>query len=283
MAGQQSEHEHFQAYKMNMQTKDKKRVTYQDGEVFEIHMNSLGNRLYYSSTTDEIKEDSDYIRRALHPELYADKEKESKVFKVLPRTEIYRSSLDGFDIDRLTNNLGFDGMLDLHPDTNEMFYTSWSDDKPKIYVLDVVNPSKPKLKITSGHSPEVSPDGKTLAWLEKTAENTVVWTEKQNKKAEPLFSSKSEITDILWSPDGNEIWYSKQEESALENIEIYRFVLSSQCHQRITYHQAKDLNPSLSSDGQYLYFQSDRSGDSHIFQMDLKSLPTCASTPRKLE
>lgn len=94
-------HRHRQLYEMNLETKQERRLTYQDGEVFEGTLSPDDQSIFYTSTTDEIKE-----RPLLfYPEL------KSEPF---PMTEIYRIKPKDDQHERWTQRPGFDGFIHAH-------------------------------------------------------------------------------------------------------------------------------------------------------------------------
>lgn len=95
---ERSEHKHRQLYEMDLTTKSEKRITYQDGDVYEGSISPDGQFVFYTSTTDEIKE-----RPILfYPEL------KSEPF---PTTEIYRIKPDDDLHERWSQHPGFDGFI----------------------------------------------------------------------------------------------------------------------------------------------------------------------------
>lgn len=89
-------HKQRQLYVLDVDTKNERRLTFQDGEVSEIAITPDEGSIFYTSTTDELKE-----RPAL---LYP-----AQQAGAWPNTELYRIRADDELHERWTTNPGFDG------------------------------------------------------------------------------------------------------------------------------------------------------------------------------
>lgn len=94
-------HRQRQLYEVHLETREERRLTFQDGDVFEAVVSEDDGSVYYTSTTDQIKE-----RPVLfYPELRT---------APWPTTDIYRMR-PGYDIhDRLTDTASYEGFLHAH-------------------------------------------------------------------------------------------------------------------------------------------------------------------------
>lgn len=290
ISGQNSSHESFQAYMMDLDTQKSRRLTYQDGDVYGVYMNRKNNGLIYASTTDEIKEDSDYIRRALDPKAVATSEEDRKNFisstliNILPRTEIYKSSLDGYNIERITEHPGFDGMISVHPKKDSVYYVESNGNELSIKFTSLSGKAKTQSLRANAFQPQLSHDGNSLAWLEKNNDVTKIYVGSANaQKAEPVYSSTTGIYDLFWMHNNKELFFSMLLSADSTNIEIFRYQIAARCLQRITYNKARDLAPVLSLDDKNMYFESDREGSSQIYKISLEKLPPCTADLKKLE
>ncbi|MCB0420043.1 MAG: hypothetical protein KDD61_03555, partial [Bdellovibrionales bacterium] len=166
-------HSHRQIYRMELGSRLNKRITFHDGDNYDIVLDPLQSLMYYSSTTDEIKEDSTYIKNALKKMLppSAKSEKtpsEEDHLPSFPVTEIYRSQINGSHIERLTQSRKFDGHLTIHPLTGAKYFSSERAGHPQIFRM-----GKREKKFFPFHTsplaqlyPQFSPDGKHLAYVE---------------------------------------------------------------------------------------------------------------------
>lgn len=96
-------HRQRQLYELDLKNKTERRLTFQDGEVVEAVYSPFDRSIFYTSTTDEIKEKP----LLFYPELYK---------SPWPMTDIYKIT-DGEDVhQRWTENTGFDGFIFIHED-----------------------------------------------------------------------------------------------------------------------------------------------------------------------
>lgn len=94
-------HKHRQLYEMNLENKEERRITYQDGEVFEGILSPDDQSIFYTSTTDEIKE-----RPILfYPELKSEPFPTTEIYRIKPKDDLH---------ERWTSRPGFDGFIHTH-------------------------------------------------------------------------------------------------------------------------------------------------------------------------
>lgn len=267
-------------------TKKWRRLTYQNGEVYEVipvTIDGSVQKIMYSSSTDEIKEDSDYIRGALSNL----KGKTSDLTPIkddlnfpLPRTEVYLASLDGHRIERLTQDPGFDGDISLRGKRTELAFVRWEKGTPQAQVFN----SSTKNKSFVGHAgswssdPVFSPTQDELAWVERQEDGLwlLLTGSAYGKNGKIRYQSSGRIRDLNYHPNGKTLIFSEStKDDTSTNFEIAMYNLVSQCKRRLTYHTGLDLEPVFSPDGNTALFASDRSGVFQIYQIDLKQLPPC--------
>lgn len=276
------EHTQPQAYRLDLKTKNLRRLTYQNGEVFEVIPMS-NNQLIYSSSTDEIKEDPDYIRGAL-AEFKGEKDQTLTVTddlgQTLPRTEIYKASLDGNQIERITDNPGFDGDISLRGKRYELAYVRWVGGIPHSHVINI----KTKNKSDVGPSnlwtsdPAYSPRQDEMGWIEQTKDGQwlLITGTAYGKQGKIRYQSPFRIRDLSFHSDGEQVVFSEAIDAATPpNYEIFLLNIGTGCKRRLTYHSALDLEPQVSQDGSRVYFSSSRTGIMQIFELPLGNLPTC--------
>jgi Tol biopolymer transport system component len=70
-----------------------------------------------------------------------------------------------------------------------------------------------------------------------------------------------------WSPDGRTIAYTASRPEIAEGYDIYARNLTGGRERRLTRHPGLDDGPDFSPDGQYIYFNSTRSGNMKIWRM----------------
>lgn len=146
-------HKNTQIHEYDLTMQRDRRMTFQDGEVLSVFPLDE-DEILYSSTTDEIKEQP----FATDPDAR------------YPRAEIYHSDLFGNDIGRLTNSPGFDGEMLYVPAKKQMLFTSLRQTTPGLYWLDLKTDKVIIFQFDKDRpqrSASLSPDGKTLYWIEE--------------------------------------------------------------------------------------------------------------------
>lgn len=98
---ERSLHRSRQLYEFNPETKEERRLTFQDGDVFEAVVSEDDDSIYYTSTTDQIKE---------RPVLFFPEERTA----AFPSTDIYRMRPTQSYHERLTNTPAYEGFLHYH-------------------------------------------------------------------------------------------------------------------------------------------------------------------------
>ncbi len=151
-------HFHQEIYRVDLITKKERRITFQTGTLAEPQI-LLGDQIAYLSTTDEDKELSDTVVPAAG----------------LPRTEIYLSDDRGREIERLTENAGFDGAYDPGKNAFQLrFAIRWHEGQSQIvsFVNDGKNINTPKVVLSSTKARYVALDsiGEFLYWIEETGD-----------------------------------------------------------------------------------------------------------------
>ena len=124
-------------------------------------------------------------------------------------------------------------------------------------------------RVTRGaraHSPAVSPDGRTIAWLTPDSGRIDLYLydverdeERRIVEADPWTT----IGDPQWSPDGERLYFSMSQVRA--GRDLYVWSRSTGAVQRLTEDRAIDDSPAVSPDGKWLYYHSDRDGVFNIY------------------
>lgn len=104
-------HRTRQLYELTLSTGVERRVTYQDGEVHEVATSTEEGSIYYTSTTDAIKESLSIFDP-------------NTATSVWPPTDVYKIKSRRDPHERLSNSRGFDGFLHLHVDSAPMITAS---------------------------------------------------------------------------------------------------------------------------------------------------------------
>ena len=280
VSGNRSTHQNTQAYERDLVSGREKRL-------FEVQYYDNETKFIYSSSTDELKENPPYIEKSL----LAMKGLEASALDqkddwghILPRTEIYKATLDSSQIDRVTKKPFFDGDVSVRGKRHELVFVRWNNNVPSSYILNV------KTKNTSivgsenswTSDPAYSQDGEEMAWVEKAEKSgwIILTGSAYGKNGKVRYQTENRVRDIAWHPKGDEIFFS---EKIGDNSEIFALTLDSGCKRQVSFHSALDFHPYPSSDGSKIYFSSDRTGACQIYETNLDSLPPCSEPKPTLE
>jgi TolB protein len=275
-------HKGSQIYILNLANMRERRITYNDGDDFSPSFDSTGKYIFYSSTTDEMKE---------HPTGFPS----SNIFAASPSEivepaanfeEIYHSDVDGSHIRRLTQSIGYDGSPSPSPDGRHTVFVSQRDGNFELYFMDAKGKSQSRIfKSTDVMAmPIFSPNGKLIAFESRPqGKNTVqIETIQVGGKTPVSITTHEGVNrDPSWTPDGNHIVFSSNREN--ENIfSIYMVKPDGTCLKRLTSppdgfksKNMADLHPIVSPDGKKLLYSSNRSGVYQLYMIDFQEPKDC--------
>ncbi len=118
--------------------------------------------------------------------------------------------------------------------------------------------------------PAVSPDGRRVAYSMNQRSSSVLAVQAMGPDAPTSVVWRGARFDQAyqpaWSPDGSRIAFSAWRAGGYRDILIVE--LASGQAVEVTRDRAIDMSPAWSSDGRYLYFDSDRTGISNIYAYD---------------
>lgn len=274
-----SQHSHPQIYEMDLSTMKERRVTFHDGEDTCAFYHPKSSRFYYSSTTDEIKEEKELEKKAastssLVSTALADLNGE------LPPFEIYESGLDGTDIQRLTNSDGYDSEVAVHPGGQMLVFSSMRSGDLELHVMDLR--TKGVRRLTADPGPDggafFSPKGRQVVWRHFSPDLSVaqiMTATIAGADTRALTTKKAIHWAPFWHPGGQEIIFSSNRDEA-QNFELYTVDTRGLCLKRLTYSAGTDTNPSFSPDGTKIIYTSNQSGKNQLYIMDYKPPVSCA-------
>jgi WD40 repeat protein len=203
-------HRHPQLYAIDLGTFQERRLTFQDGHVFDAIAFSE-NEVSYSSTTDEYKE-----RPLLfYPEMAK---------QPFPSTEIYLANIQGVSIERLTQEAGFDGFIHRHPlRPDSILFSKWHQGHLQLWQLNTKTKARILLRSVKDRSvsnAHFSPLLKKWLWMETLAGgDTEIWTgNSQFQKSERLNLPFAKLKDAQWIPDQVKISFLMSKENKTEAL-----------------------------------------------------------------
>jgi A/G-specific adenine glycosylase len=263
-------HKKAQIYILNLRTNRERRITYNDGEDFSPTFDPTGEKILYSSTTDEIKEHGLIATPVTDPLL--DNSKAS--FQ-----EIYESRADGSHIVRLTHGPGFDGSGSYSSDGSRVAFASQRDGQFKIYVMDRKGRRQNRLtkSLDFEYSPVFSPKGRNIAYETHPNNSTsvqIATSDIYGKNIVPLTAHDGINRDPSWSPDGTKIIFSSNREDG-KSFNLFLVTTDGKCLKKITGGIETDLFPSFSKDGKQIIYSSNKSGTFQIYIIDFEEPKDC--------
>ena len=183
------------------------------------------------------------------------------------------SNETGYEIRRLTDNLGIDESPSWSPDGRSIAFFSKRDDNEDIYVMDASGDNLRNLTnhIGDNNDPSWSPDGHTIAFASDRdgTSGDIYVMDADGGNVRRLTNHTSQDGDPSWSPDGRSIAFFSLRDSdpAIEGInpEIYVMDADGDNVRRLTSHNAWDFAPSWSPDSRFVVFYSNRGDNRDVY------------------
>lgn len=148
---------------------------------------------------------------------------------------------------------------------NRLAYREAYDDT-NVWRIEVASSSAPTQLIYStrlDHSPQISPDGKKIAFISDRSGREAIWVSDSDGANAVQLESDYNSGTPRWSPDGRYIAFDSRQEDS----DIYVVDTQGGVPRRLTGVGFNELMPSWSRDGQWIYFRSNRSGSYEIWKI----------------
>jgi len=182
--------------------------------------------------------------------------------------ELFISDYDGHNERPLTNNGSINILPSATPDGQYIYFTSYKDGEPKIYMINLENNM---VDLIAGYpglntAPAVSPDGKYIACvLSKDGNSEIYLLDRKGEIVRRLTRSWAIETAPTWSPDGREIAFTSDRTG---NPQIYVMDAEGTNVRRLTYQGYYNDSPSWSPKGDRVMFVT-RSGGFMVCTIDV--------------
>lgn len=221
---------------------------------------------------------------------------EGYVWQLYDSYDIYSATVDGDDLQRLTNTPGYDAEATVSPQGDRIVFTSMRDGDPELYLMDIDGSNQKRLTFAQGYDGGAffSPDGTQIVFRAsrpRTAEQKRIYQDLVEKEyVRPteleLFIMNADGTGLrqithygaasfgpYFHPDGKRIIFSSNMDSSnSRNFDLYIVGVDGSGLERITYNETFDGFPFFSRDGKQLIFASNREnqqrGDTNVFIAD---------------
>jgi len=182
--------------------------------------------------------------------------------------ELFIADFDGYNERQLTNNGSINILPTFSPDGQYVYYTSYMEDEPHIYMLNLKTNKSDLISSYPGlnTAPAVSPDGKTIACvLTKDGNSEIYLLDRKGKIKKRLTYYWSIETAPTWSPDGKEIAFTSDRTGSPQ---IYIMDKEGLNIRRISYQGNYNDSPSWSPRGDRIIYAS-RDRDFRIVSVDV--------------
>ncbi len=158
-----------------------------------------------------------------------------------------------------------------------LFFTSYRvNNQLNLWRVPVDNKSEPQMISTNSKNLQdlaVSPNGKTLAFVEETADANI-WEIETDQPPRPLIRSSRDDHSQQFSPDGTQIVFVSERSG---NYEIWLADADGKNQRQLTDSPNSAGSPRFSPDGKSIVFDAQTAGSSSIYIVS-----TNGDTPRRL-
>jgi TolB protein len=179
--------------------------------------------------------------------------------------EVYRQSIDGQDLYKLTGNPTINLFPSFDHSANHLLYLSYKSMEPALYLIDLK--AQTEMKITSPHGRVIggtlSPDGdQVVAAIERGGITNLYLLTREGSEIRQLTDTTGINVSPAFSPDGAKLAFTSDRSGTPQ---IYLMDLSGGSPKRITYSGDYNTTPAFSPKGDKLAYQSRSNGRFDIF------------------
>lgn len=174
--------------------------------------------------------------------------------------EIYVVDTDGSNMERLTNNIGFDMEPAWSPDGARIAFMSTRDGSWEIYVMNADGSDVEPLTNNGGGNPAWSPDGARIAFASTSDGSAEIYVmNADGSDVERLTNNSAADWSPAWSPDGARIAFASDRDTNGKWREIYVMNADGGDVERLTDSDVYGAwSPAWSPGGTEIAFERDR-------------------------
>ena len=193
------------------------------------------------------------------------------------RREVFVVSSNGGEPRQIT----FDDVriygLDWNKDNQKLYFTSFrAVGQLNLWQVSAIEKSEPQLIPTGSKnldSLSVSPDGRTIAFVEQTADENI-WEIEPNSEPHPLIRSTRADHSPQFSPDGSQIVFASDRTG---NYEIWLADSDGRNQKQLTDSNTSAGSPRFSPDGKFIVYDAQIADGSDVYIVSVNG-----GTPRRL-
>jgi Tol biopolymer transport system component len=257
-------HTHAQVYEKDLKSGRERRITFQNGNTAFPVYHSRENVILYSSSTDELKENSPMLKGETLPTKLPAEYQEPY--------ELYQHSLGALEITRLTHHLGFDGEARFTRDGTGVVWTRAKGETVDVMLMNRNGQNVRSMKGLSKLSSQFqsSANGKYRAWLDWDESFGVSRLRLEAGKNKPQELAQDMVvhkTDLTFSPDSKWLLWA-QFNTQTSTYQLWGYEIEANCLRRFTANDEGDRRyPVISPDLKWLTFTAVRKARSRIMQV----------------
>ncbi len=162
-----------------------------------------------------------------------------------------------------------------HPDSDKIVFLSDKSGYQRVYVMDLNKKEWTELSHTREIeiNPQVSPDGKKVAFFRGVHDLIVYHLEEKREKkiADGYFRHGVWAKDLVWSPDSQWLAYTDYTKNWATDIFVVK-ADGSESPRNITQYPTWNGSPLWSPDGKFLFFLSNRRDRTSVYLLELKPI-----------